>query len=207
MKPALLSAEGLSLQLGDILAVDAVSLALHGGQWAAIVGPNGAGKSTLLALLAGLRQPDAGCVRLGGRPLTEWPARERARQLAWLAQQGDAEGEIAALDQLRKDVVPSMKTCLPRKASGEARVTSSDTADSSTPTTTPASSRTRGCDVPRASTRVNATPPSAPAKAAPTRPVRSSRPAVARPMNSPSRPPAASTSTTPRPAPAAEPSR
>ncbi|MBL8316006.1 MAG: ABC transporter ATP-binding protein [Rubrivivax sp.] len=106
MKPALLSAEGLSLQLGDILAVDAVSLALHGGQWAAIVGPNGAGKSTLLALLAGLRQPDTGCVRLGGRLLAEWPARERARQLAWLAQQGDAEGEIAALDVVRLGRLP-----------------------------------------------------------------------------------------------------
>lgn len=106
MKPALLSAEGLSLQLGDILAVDAVSLALHGGQWAAIVGPNGAGKSTLLALLAGLRQPDTGCVQLGGRLLAEWPARERARQLAWLAQQGDAEGEIAALDVVRLGRLP-----------------------------------------------------------------------------------------------------
>ncbi len=106
MKPALLSAEGLSLRLGDNLAVDGVSLALHGGQWAAIVGPNGAGKSTLLALLAGLRQPDAGCVRLGGRPLAEWPARERARQLAWLAQQGDAEGEIAALDVVRLGRLP-----------------------------------------------------------------------------------------------------
>lgn len=106
MKPALLSAEGLSLRLGDNLAVDGVSLALHGGQWAAIVGPNGAGKSTLLALLAGLRQPDGGCVRLGGRPLAEWPARERARQLAWLAQQGDAEGEIAALDVVRLGRLP-----------------------------------------------------------------------------------------------------
>jgi iron complex transport system permease protein len=106
VKPALLSAEGLSLRLGDNLAVDGVSLALHGGQWAAIVGPNGAGKSTLLALLAGLRQPDAGCVRLGGRPLAEWPARERAQQLAWLAQQGDAEGEIAALDVVRLGRLP-----------------------------------------------------------------------------------------------------
>ncbi len=106
MKPALLSAEGLSLQLGDILAVDAVSLTLHGGQWAAIVGPNGAGKSTLLALLAGLRRPDAGCVRLGDRLLADWPARERARQLAWLAQQGDAEGEIAALDVVRLGRLP-----------------------------------------------------------------------------------------------------
>ena len=64
MKPALLSAEGLSLRLGDNLAVDGVSLALHGGQWAAIVGPNGARKSTLLALLAG------GALTRLGRPAT-----------------------------------------------------------------------------------------------------------------------------------------
>jgi iron complex transport system ATP-binding protein len=101
-----LRAEGLRLRLGAIPAVDDVSLSLHLGQWAAIVGPNGAGKSTLLSLLAGLRRPDAGEVFLQGRALSTLPARERARGLAWLAQQGEAEGEIAGRDVVRLGRLP-----------------------------------------------------------------------------------------------------
>jgi iron complex transport system ATP-binding protein len=93
-----LEAEGLVLRLGPRRVLDGLSLAVQGGQWLAIVGPNGAGKSTLLAVLAGLRKPDAGHVRLQGRPWADWPARDRARALAWLAQHGEAEGEIAARD-------------------------------------------------------------------------------------------------------------
>ncbi len=101
-----LQADGLTLKLGPLRAVDGVSLALHAGQWAALVGPNGAGKSTLLSLLAGLRRPDAGVVRLQGRDLATLPARERARALAWLPQQGEAEGEIAVRDVVRLGRLP-----------------------------------------------------------------------------------------------------
>jgi iron complex transport system ATP-binding protein len=103
---AALSADGLQLALGGRRVVDGVSLALRAGEWAAIVGPNGAGKSTLLQLLAGLRAPDAGQVRLGDRPLADWPARQRAQALAWLSQQGEAEGDIAARDVVRLGRLP-----------------------------------------------------------------------------------------------------
>jgi iron complex transport system ATP-binding protein len=64
--------------------------ALAGESWC-VIGPNGAGKSTLLRTLAGLRAPDAGSVRLAGKPLAEWPLPALARQRAWLAQsRGDA---------------------------------------------------------------------------------------------------------------------
>jgi iron complex transport system ATP-binding protein len=95
---SLLQADGLLLHLGGRRVVDQVSLALAPGQWTALVGPNGAGKSSLLSLLAGLRAPDGGRVLLDGRPLADWPARARAQRLAWLSQQGEAEGEIAAAD-------------------------------------------------------------------------------------------------------------
>jgi iron complex transport system ATP-binding protein len=93
-----LQADSLALSLGGRRVVDGVSLALQRGQWAAIVGPNGAGKSTLMSLLAGLRTPEAGGVALEGRPLATWPARERALRIAWLSQQGEADGEIASRD-------------------------------------------------------------------------------------------------------------
>jgi iron complex transport system ATP-binding protein len=103
-----LRCEGLTLRLGGRVVVDGVSLALRRGQWAAVVGPNGAGKSSLLALLAGLREADAGRVWLHGRALGELPPRERARQLAWLAQQeqGGAEAEMAAIDIVRLGRLP-----------------------------------------------------------------------------------------------------
>jgi iron complex transport system ATP-binding protein len=89
-------ARGLTLHLGGQRVVDAISLELRAGEWAALVGPNGAGKSSLLALLAGLQRPDQGHIELLGRPLAAWPARTRAAHIAWLAQQSQADGEIAS---------------------------------------------------------------------------------------------------------------
>ncbi len=103
---ALLSAQAIGVSLGGKRVVDGVSLSFAAGQWVAIVGPNGAGKSTLLSVLAGLRRPDSGAVQLQGRAIADWPARQRARQLAWLSQQGEAEGDIAARDVVRLGRLP-----------------------------------------------------------------------------------------------------
>ena len=103
---AVLRAEGLTLRRAGRLAVDRVSLSLQAGQWVAIVGPNGGGKSTLLSLLAGLLDSDAGQVWLHGRALADWPAAGRARELSWLAQAGQTEGEIAVIDVVRLGRLP-----------------------------------------------------------------------------------------------------
>lgn len=101
-----LIADAVSLRHGTTPAVDEVSLTLHAGEWVAIVGPNGAGKSSLLSLLAGLRSPDRGQVRLCGRAHSDWSPRERAMRLTWLAQQTEAEGEISVLDVVRLSRLP-----------------------------------------------------------------------------------------------------
>jgi len=106
MNGPLLRGEGLTLMLGGRCVVDDVAVAFQAGTWTAVVGPNGAGKSTLLTLLAGLRAPDAGQVWLQGRPLEGFAARERAQALAWLSQQGEADGDIAALDVVRLGRLP-----------------------------------------------------------------------------------------------------
>ena len=46
-----------------------VSLSVGAGEWCAIAGESGSGKSTLLNIVAGLDRPDAGEVRVDGRPL------------------------------------------------------------------------------------------------------------------------------------------
>jgi ABC-type polysaccharide/polyol phosphate transport system ATPase subunit len=48
------------------LAIDALDLSVPRGESLGIIGPNGAGKSTLLRIAAGITQPDAGTVELGG---------------------------------------------------------------------------------------------------------------------------------------------
>ncbi len=101
-----LEADALVLDLGGRRVLDGVSLRLQPGQWTAIVGPNGAGKSSLLSLLAGLRQPLSGRVQLCGRPLADWRARERATRLAWLSQQGEAEGDLAVQDVVQLGRLP-----------------------------------------------------------------------------------------------------
>ncbi|WP_348753438.1 ABC transporter ATP-binding protein [uncultured Aquincola sp.] len=101
-----LQARELRVQRGGRDVVQDLSLQLRPGEWVAIVGPNGAGKSSLLSALAGLLPVAGGEVRLQGRPLADWPARERARRLAWLSQQGEAEGDIAVADVVRLGRLP-----------------------------------------------------------------------------------------------------
>jgi len=89
-----LQAKHLNVQLGHGRLARPVLHGLHlsirAGRWTSIAGPNGAGKSTLLRALAGLL-PVQGSVHLLGRALPQWPQRERARTLAWLAQGGCAD--------------------------------------------------------------------------------------------------------------------
>jgi branched-chain amino acid transport system permease protein len=68
-----LEAQGLRKAFGGLLAVNGVSLSLRRGEILALIGPNGAGKSTTFNLITGAIPPDAGEVRLLGRPITGLP--------------------------------------------------------------------------------------------------------------------------------------
>ena len=88
-----LEALGLHVRAGEFPAVRGVDVAFGVGEFAAIIGPNGAGKSTLLRALLGLNPVEAGEVRLLGRSLRTWSRPERARTVAYLAQdEGLPEG-------------------------------------------------------------------------------------------------------------------
>jgi iron complex transport system ATP-binding protein len=89
-------------------ALQGVTLGFAPRGWTAVVGPNGAGKSTLLRLLAGLLTPQRGAVTLAGRPIGDWPVRERARRLAWLAQQSEASGELTVRDTVHLGRLPHL---------------------------------------------------------------------------------------------------
>ena len=67
-------------------ALTDVDLHVAAGERIALVGPNGAGKSTLLRAIAGLVEPVAGSVELGGSPLAGLDRLAIARRLAVVPQ-------------------------------------------------------------------------------------------------------------------------
>jgi iron complex transport system ATP-binding protein len=84
---AVLEARGLTYETSTRRLLDGVDLTIRAGEVVALVGPNGAGKSTLLKLLAGDLVPTGGEVRLDGRLLAGYPARDLAMRRAVLPQQ------------------------------------------------------------------------------------------------------------------------
>lgn len=64
-----LRVRGLGKSHGGRPVFAGIDLALHGGEFLAILGPSGSGKSTLLNCLAGLDTWQAGEVELAGQPL------------------------------------------------------------------------------------------------------------------------------------------
>jgi putative ABC transport system ATP-binding protein len=90
----LLEARGLVLEYHDghrnVRAVDGVDLVVERGEFVGLVGPSGSGKSSVLFLLAGLRPPTSGNVRLLGRELPRHPdqgADLRRRHVGFLFQE------------------------------------------------------------------------------------------------------------------------
>jgi len=75
----LLEARDLAVHIGERWICCELSMRIRAGERLVLLGPNGAGKTTLLHTLAGLRDAQKGSVRLTGRTLTDWPARELAR--------------------------------------------------------------------------------------------------------------------------------
>lgn len=66
--------QGLSKSFGSTPALQALSAAIRPGMLTGLVGPDGAGKTTLMRLMAGLLTPDAGCITVLGRDVTQHQA-------------------------------------------------------------------------------------------------------------------------------------
>ncbi len=86
MMSPLLSAQDLTIQIGDRLVCRNASFEFRQGECWGILGVNGAGKTTLLHTLAGLRPPEKGEISLNGAPLSRLSRRQIARQLGLMPQ-------------------------------------------------------------------------------------------------------------------------
>jgi branched-chain amino acid transport system ATP-binding protein len=99
--PSLLTLRGLTRRFGGLTAVDAIDLDLGEGELVSIIGPNGAGKTTLFNLVTGLDRPDAGEVRLDGRPITGLsPETLAGKGIARTFQLGRVFGNLSVMDNV-----------------------------------------------------------------------------------------------------------
>jgi branched-chain amino acid transport system ATP-binding protein len=102
MREPLLSAQGVSVRFGGLVAVDGVDLDVHAGELVGIIGPNGAGKTTFFHTLSGVLAPTAGRVRVGGDDLTGKPPHAFASHgVARTFQTPRVFKEMPAIDNVR----------------------------------------------------------------------------------------------------------
>jgi branched-chain amino acid transport system ATP-binding protein len=71
MSETLLTASGLQVRFGGVLAVNNVSFDVRRGEVFTLIGPNGAGKTTVFNLISRIYTPTAGTMQFQGRSLLE----------------------------------------------------------------------------------------------------------------------------------------
>lgn len=100
-----MEAKGVTFAYGERGILREVGLRLAGGEVVALLGPNGSGKSTLIKVLFGHLHA-AGEVLWDGKRVAEWPRRQLARRVAYLAQSPAWEGEQRIGEVLRLGRAP-----------------------------------------------------------------------------------------------------
>jgi ABC-2 type transport system ATP-binding protein len=83
----------------DRVAVDALDLTIHSGEFYALVGPNGAGKTTTLRMVAGLLRPDAGSVAVFGIDALRDPLAAK-QVMAWVSDEPLIYDKLTPLEYL-----------------------------------------------------------------------------------------------------------
>jgi ABC-type sugar transport system ATPase subunit len=95
-----LEASGVVKRFPGVVALDGVTLRLHGGEVHCLVGENGAGKSTLIKILSGLYAPDEGTVSLDGLPLRSNAADARAAGIVTIHQEHNLVPDLSVAENV-----------------------------------------------------------------------------------------------------------
>jgi energy-coupling factor transport system ATP-binding protein len=85
----IVSIKNLSHSYGDVVALSGIDLAIHRGEFVAIVGENGSGKTTLVKHLNRLLSPTGGDVIVNGRNTKEFSIAELAHDVGLVFQNPD----------------------------------------------------------------------------------------------------------------------
>jgi ABC-2 type transport system ATP-binding protein len=91
---------GLRKRFGELDAVRGVSLSVAEGETYGLLGPNGAGKTTTISMVCGLLEPDAGEVRVAGRPITTRSVEAKAA-IGYVPQELAIYPDLSARENLR----------------------------------------------------------------------------------------------------------
>jgi ABC-type sugar transport system ATPase subunit/ribose/xylose/arabinose/galactoside ABC-type transport system permease subunit len=92
---------GVSKSFPGVRALSGVNLALCAGSIHALVGENGAGKSTLINILRGVLTPDAGEVRIAGRPVRLYtPRAARHAGIVTVPQEADLFPDLSVAENM-----------------------------------------------------------------------------------------------------------
>ena len=74
----MLRLDGVSVAIGPVTILRAVSLDVAAGEFVGLIGRNGAGKTTLLRTIMGLLRPASGTLEFAGHRLAALPTYRRA---------------------------------------------------------------------------------------------------------------------------------
>ncbi|MFZ1551370.1 MAG: ABC transporter ATP-binding protein, partial [Anaerolineae bacterium] len=69
--------------VGEVNAVDGVSLSIAQGDLVTLLGPSGCGKTTTLRLIAGFEFPNSGQILLDGAPINDLPPHQRGMSMVF----------------------------------------------------------------------------------------------------------------------------
>ncbi|SDF09555.1 cytochrome c biogenesis heme-transporting ATPase CcmA [Phytopseudomonas seleniipraecipitans] len=99
MSSPFLEATALSCERDWRLLFENLDIRVDTGQMLQVSGPNGSGKTSLLRVLAGLRQPTSGQIRLKGQPLSGRNG-DLASHLLWIGHAAGIKGLLSAEENL-----------------------------------------------------------------------------------------------------------
>ena len=85
-----------------------LSFKIYSGRVTAIMGPNGVGKSTLIKMVLGWLSPCGGNIYLEGRPIHNFPRRERSRLLSLVPQSEHTPFDYSVLDYVLMGRAPHL---------------------------------------------------------------------------------------------------